>query len=88
MPDRTTKREALQPEAEEAAGSLFGDWFDPIEATLRDRGRAFIETMLSSELDTALTRARYARRPAGQDGEGMAAEVVGHPGRTGRSSCR
>jgi putative transposase len=74
----TTERDALQPEAEEAAGSLLADWFDPIEAALRDRVRAFIETMLSSELDAALARPRYARRPAGQDREGVAAEIVGH----------
>ena len=78
MPDATTKRDALQPEAAEVA-SLFVDWFDPIEAALRDRVRAFIETMISSELDAALARPRYARRPAGQGGEGVvAAEVVGH----------
>jgi hypothetical protein len=63
--------------------SLFVDWFDPIEAALRDRVRAFIETMISSELDAALARPRYARRPAGQGGEGVAAEVVGH-----RHGCR
>jgi putative transposase len=38
--------------------SLFVDWFDPIEAALRDRVRAFIETMISSELDAALARPR------------------------------
>ena len=77
MPDVTTKRDAPQPEAAEVA-SLFVDWFDPIEAALRDRVRAFIETMISSELDAALARPRYARRLAGQGGEGVAAEVVGH----------
>jgi putative transposase len=74
MTSPTTKRDAVQPEAEEA-GPLFADWFDPIETALRDRVRAFIETMISSELDAALARPRYARRPAG---EGGAAEVVGH----------
>src|SRR3954447_5073226 len=74
MTSPTTKRDALQPEAEEA-GPLFADWFDPIETAVRDRVRAFIETMISSELDAALARPRYARRPAG---EGGAAEVVGH----------
>ena len=82
MPDATTRRDALQPGAAEVA-SLFVDWFDPIEAALRDRVRAFIETMISSELDAALARPRYARRPAGQGGEGVAAEVVGH-----RHGCR
>jgi hypothetical protein len=77
MPDATTKRDALQPGAAEVA-SLFVDWFDPIEAALRDRVRAFIETMISSELDAALARPRYARRLAGQGGEEVAAEVVGH----------
>src|SRR3954463_9654402 len=74
MTSPTTKRGALQPEAEEA-GPLFADWFDPIETAVRDRVRAFIETMISSELDAALARPRYARRPAG---EGGAAEDVGH----------
>src|SRR4051812_40707528 len=77
MTSPTTKRDALQPEAEEA-GPLFADWFDPIETALRDRVREFIETMISSELDAALARPRYARRPAGEGGDGVAAEVVGH----------
>src|SRR3954452_16649854 len=74
----TTERDALQPEAEEAAGSLLADWFDPIEAALRDRVRDFIETMISSELDAALARPRYARRPASTGCDGVAAEVAGH----------
>src|SRR3954454_18924638 len=77
MTSPTTKRDALQPEAE-GAGPLFADWFDPIETALRDRVRESIETMISSELDAALARPRYARRPAGEGGDGVAAEVVGH----------
>src|SRR3954464_7606255 len=77
MTSRTTKREAVQPEVEEAV-SLFSDWFDPIEAALRDRVRDFIETMISSELDAALARPRYARRPASTGCDGVAAEVAGH----------
>jgi putative transposase len=61
MTSPTTKRDALQPEAEEA-GPLFADWFDPIETALRDRVREFIETMISSELDAALARPRDGRR--------------------------
>ena len=34
--------------------------------------------MISSELDAALARPRYARRPASQGCDGVAAEVVGH----------
>jgi putative transposase len=78
MTSPTTKPEAVQPEAAESV-SLFADWFDPIEAALRDRVRDFIETMISSELDAALARPRYVRRPAvSTDGDGVAAEVVGH----------
>ena len=61
MTSPTTKRNATQPEAEEA-GSPFADWFDPIETALRDRVREFIETMISSELDAALARPRDGRR--------------------------
>ena len=37
MTNPTTKREAAQPEAEEAV-SLFADWFDPIESGLAGSG--------------------------------------------------
>lgn len=74
----TTKRDAIQAEAE-AAVYLFDDWFDPIEAGLRDRVRDFIETMIRGELDAALARPRYARRPdASGGGDGAAAGVAGH----------
>ena len=63
MTSTTTKPEAVQPESE-ASAYLFDDWFDPIEAGLRDRVRDFIETMIRTELDEALARPRYARRPA------------------------
>ncbi len=39
MTSTTTKPAAVRPEAE-TAGYLFDDWFDPIEAGLRDRERA------------------------------------------------
>jgi putative transposase len=67
MTSITTKRPADQPKAETAA-YLFDDWFDPIEAGLRDRVRAFIETMIRSELDAALARPRYGRSDAGLAG--------------------
>jgi len=53
----------------EAAPYLFDDWFDPIEAGLRERVRGFIETMLESELDAVLARPRYGRRPVERNGE-------------------
>ena len=75
MTSTTTKPDAVQPEAEPAV-YLFDDWFDPIEAGLRDRVRDFIETMFRSELDAVLARPRYARQPATSDG--AAAGVAGH----------
>jgi putative transposase len=76
MTSTTTKSDALHPDAETAV-YLFDDWFDPIEAGLRDRVRDFIETMIRSELDFALARPRYARRPEASDG-GATAGVAGH----------
>jgi putative transposase len=37
------------------------DWFDPLEAGVRQRIRSFIEAMLESELEAALNRGRYER---------------------------
>jgi transposase-like protein len=64
----------------EAAPSLFDDWFDPIEAGLRERVRGFIETMLETELDAVLARPRYGRHPIERDGaaDGVAGHRHGH----------
>jgi transposase-like protein len=40
---------------------LGADWFDPLEAGVRQQIRSFIEEMLESELAAALGRARYDR---------------------------
>ena len=37
------------------------DWFDPLEAGVRQRIRGFIEAMLEAELEAALHRRRYER---------------------------
>jgi putative transposase len=37
------------------------DWFDPLEAGVRQHIRSFIEAMLESELDAVLNRGRYER---------------------------
>jgi len=60
----------------EAAPYLFADWFDPIEAGLRERVRGFIETMLETELDAVLARPRYGRHPVERDDD--IAAVAGH----------
>ena len=44
------------------------DWFEPIEAGLRERVRGFIETMLEEELTAALGRGRYRRGGAAAGG--------------------
>ena len=62
MKDDTTHSTIAQTEAETAA-YLFDDWFDPIEACVRERVREFIEAMIEGELDATLLRRRYGRLP-------------------------
>jgi len=69
-----------QPHSEiETAEHLFDNWFDPIEAGLRDRAREFLQAMLEGELDRVLARSRYARcaKPPSGDAED-AVGVTGH----------
>ena len=52
-----------EPQSEtETAVQLFDNWFDPIEAGIRDRAREFLQAMFEGELDEVLDRSRYARR--------------------------
>jgi transposase-like protein len=67
--------EAVHP-GDEATSYLFDNWFDPIEAGLRERVRGFIETMLETELDAVLARPRYGRQPAARRDETTG--VAGH----------
>jgi putative transposase len=78
MTDNTTKSPVLQSQAQPAV-PLLDDWFDPIEAGLRDRVREFIQTMIAAELEAALSRPRYARRPKTPDerGDGLSG-ITGH----------
>lgn len=55
----------------------FDDWFDPIEAGVRDRVREFIQAMGECELGSALMRPRYGRRPKSLS-DAPAAGVTGH----------
>jgi hypothetical protein len=75
MTSTTMKPDALQPAAD-MAGDLFDNWFDPLEAEVRARSREFIEELLRGELEAALSRPRYGRRP-GSGSEGSAS-VAGH----------
>src|SRR3979411_781709 len=75
MTNNITKPDSLQPAAEMAV-DLFDNWFDPIETEVRARSRQFIEGLLRSELDAALSRPRYGRsQMAGNEAK---AGVTGH----------
>src|SRR6202047_3678346 len=77
MTSNSTKSSSLQSEAE-AAVHLLDDWFDPIEAGLRDRVREFIQAMIESELEAALVRPRYGRRPKANPGADGPSAISGY----------
>jgi transposase-like protein len=77
MKSITTQHDSSQPVADTAA-HLFDDWFDPIEAAVRDRVRGFIQAMIEGELDGTLERPRYGRRPKSSDGDDRSVAVTGH----------
>jgi putative transposase len=70
MTSNITNSSSLQSEAAETAIHLLEDWFDPIEAGLRERVREFIQAMIETELEAALCRPRYGRRPTAQEEHG------------------
>jgi hypothetical protein len=70
MTNNSTKSLALQSEAETAIHVL-DDWFDPIEAGLRDRVREFIQAMIEGELlaaNAAKAEARAGVLPSWNNG--------------------
>ena len=69
----TTKPAALQLETGTSA-HLFDNWFDPIESSIRERVRGFIEEVIRGELDEVLARPRYGR----QQKTGEDAATAGH----------
>src|SRR5438270_851040 len=85
MTSNSTKLPVQGSDAEIAVG-LLDEWFDPIEAGLRDRVREFIQTMIESELEAVLSRPRYARRrkadPENHGGRGIAGHRHGHRSRS------
>ena len=73
-----TKSDSSQPVTESPV-YLFDDWFDPIEAQVRERVRGFIQAMIESELDETLQRPRYKRPALSSDGETEdSTAVAGH----------
>src|ERR1700731_3303990 len=93
MTSNNTNSSALQSQAETAI-HLLDDWFDPIEVGLRDRVREFIQAMMEAELEAALSRPRYARRPKEASAVSLATGMVTDHGRCwgpsagSRSRCR
>src|SRR6267378_1139560 len=83
MTSNNTNSAALQSQAETAI-PLLDDWFDPIEVGLRDRVREFIQAMIEAELEAALSRPRYARRPkeASENASGITGHRHGHRSRS------
>jgi putative transposase len=77
MTSISTNPECPQPPMDEAGCALFDDWFDPIEAVVRDRARGLIEEMIRGELDAVLGRPRYARL-ARTDAVEARSGVAGH----------
>src|ERR1700751_2902690 len=77
MTSVTTKPVASQP-ATATSPALLDDWFDPIEAGIRERVREFIEEVIREELDGVLARPRYGRRQRGCASDAEAQPVVGH----------
>src|SRR6201981_4272938 len=73
----TTTPELLHATTE-SNSHLFDDWFDPIEAGVRDRVPGLIEEMIRSELDAVLSRPRYGRRAAPAAGSDATPVVTGH----------
>src|SRR5438876_9043643 len=86
MKSISTKSESSQPAADTAV-YLFDDWFDPIEAGVRDRVREFIQAMVEGELDAALMRPRYGQRSQSSSGDadgpvGVTGHQHGHRSRS------
>src|SRR5438046_10117279 len=78
MKSISTKSDSSQPAADTAV-YLFDDWFDPIEAGVRDRVREFIQAMVEGELDATLMRRRYGRRSQSSSGDADGpVSVTGH----------
>src|ERR1700751_2294240 len=86
MTNNSTKLPVLGSDGEVAVG-LRDEWFDPIEAGLRDRVREFIQIMIEGELEAVLSRPRYARRPKeacenADGGRGVTGHRHGHRSRS------
>jgi len=67
------------PHAEvESCTKLFEDWFDPVEAIVRERVRHLIQAVIEEELELTLSRPRYGRLPKVDAAEMEVAPIKGH----------
>src|SRR5580704_1540198 len=80
------KNDTTKTPADVANEKLFDNWFDPIETELRTKVRGFIETMIEEELEVALARPRYGRRPAARPADTFADRYIRTDG-DHRSTC-
>jgi hypothetical protein len=86
MTSNSTKSPTLQLVADTTV-RLLDDWFDPIEAGLRGRVREFIQA-IEGELEAALSRPRYGRRPkADRENADGPSGISGHGTDTDRGRC-
>jgi len=74
----STTPSAVADTPAESLSNLFDNWLDPIETAVRARAREFIQALIEDELETALARPRYARRPKADAAQADAPGVVGH----------
>jgi transposase-like protein len=86
MTNTSTTSQTLQSEAGTTV-HLLDNWFDAIEVGLRERVREFIQAMIETELETALARPRYGRRPTadvrnGDGPKGISGHRHGHRSRS------
>jgi transposase-like protein len=77
MENANTHSAASHAEAE-GLSKLFDDWYDPIETTVRERAREFIQALIEEELEATLARPRYGRRPKADAASDDAPSIVGH----------
>ena len=84
MTSHSTMPDPPQSETETAV-QLFDNWFDPIEAGLRDRAREFLQAMFETELDEVLDRSRYIGGRAAIRRKRRASPVTATA--TGRERC-
>ena len=81
MATHITKSELLHSTAD-ATQQLFGGWFDPIVMRVRERVRGFIEELIETELEEALSRRRYGRAAPFGAGNAPCGHPNGHRSRT------